>query len=351
MRRSYETSRIRLRFNAFSRVLRSAYHDTLFPSIDGRQRRVVHHLPGSEGGADSYEIHEYRGRLKICPGSGLVFDDNVLLKNSTDLYMRERVPRYRTVYDGEGRHFPDLISLRHGSEPNYWHYFQLVATKAVIADLHGLAERIPLLLSRRQAEVPFIKRSLELNLYRDRPVVIQEEDEVIATDRLYTIRPPLHGRTYRDRVLDRLGHASDPASSDRLFVTRGKSAENDRRLQNEDAVTDALAAFGFRTIDPQTLSLDKQIETFSKCGFMVSPHGAGLTNMIFRRGAPLDVVEIFNFNLVNPCYEIVASDYGFGYRALYCENVVGKPKSGNALVEIHALTDAVEAMLARSGGG
>ena len=120
-------------------------------------------------------------------------------------------------------------------------------------------------------------------------------------------------------------------------------------LQNETEVIEALAKFGFRTIDPQTLSLDEQIATFAKCGFMVSPHGAGLTNMIFRRGAPMNVVEIFNFNLINDCYEIVAGQHGFHYTALCCDEVIGKPTSGNALVDVDKLVEAVEKMLSSSG--
>lgn len=345
MRRSYESSQFRTRFNAFSRLLRAGYHDTLYPSIDGKAKRTTHQL-NQINGDDSYELHEYNGTLKICPSSGLTFDNNVLLKNSTDLYMRERVPNYRLVYDSAARHVPSLISLRHGAEPNYWHYLQLVATKAVVADLHGVDPEVPVLLSRRQYDVPFIKRSLDLGLVGDRPIVLQENDEVIATDQLYSIRPPLHGRKYRDLVLQRLGQTGgDTAENDRIFVTRGKAAENNRMLQNEAEVIEALSAFGFRTVDPQTLTFDEQMTIFSRCGFMISPHGAGLTNMIFRRGSPLEIIEIFNFNLINPCYEIVADQYDFGYRALYCNDVVGKPKSGNAIVDVDELVGAVESML------
>lgn len=343
MQSHYHSSLFRNRFNAFSRILRSAYHDSLYPSLDGRREGVLaRHTPET----GPYEIHEFAGNLKICPATALIFNDNVLLQNSTDLFMRERVPKYREIYDSPGRHIPELISLRHGSEPNYWHFFQLVAAKAIIADLHGLSRDIPVLLSRGQCDVPFITQALDLGLLGDRDLVVQEAGEVIAADRVIVIRPPLHDRAYRDMVLDRLGHAGgDRSKSQRFFVTRGKSAENDRRLQNEAAVIEALAPLGFQTLDPQTLGLDEQMATFAACGFMVSPHGAGLTNMIFRRGAPLDVVEIFNFNLVNDCYEIAAQQHDFRYRALYCDQVSGKPKSGNALVDVDELAATVRAIL------
>ena len=50
---------------------------------------------------------------------------------------------------------------------------------------------------------------------------------------------------------------------------------------------------GFETIHPDTLSLREQIEIFSQVRYLVAEHGAGLTNMAFRRGAPLAVLEIF----------------------------------------------------------
>lgn len=349
MRSLYHSSQFRNRFNAFSRFLRSAYHDSLYPSVDGQREGTLNRHDPETG---PYEICEFRGNLKICPATALVFNDNVLLKNSTDLFMRERVPNYSKIYDSPGRQIPEVISLRHGSEPNYWHFFQLIAAKAVIADLHGLPPEIPVLMSRRQCNVPFIKQALELGILGDRDLLVQEPDEVVASQRVFVIRPPLHDPAYRNMVLDRLGHAGgDRSRSHRYFVTRGKSAENDRRLQNEAAVIEALAPFGFQTLDPQTLSLDVQMATFATCGFMVSPHGAGLTNMIFRRGAPLDIVEIFNFNLVNDCYEIAAKQHDFGYRALFCDTVSGKPKSGNALVDVDELVAAVRDMLDGSPGG
>lgn len=341
MRSLYHASPLRLRVNAFSRVLRAAYHDTLYASVDAASRR--HTL--TAGAAETpYHIDTYRGRLKLCPSSGLIFDESVLLKGSSDLFMRERVPDYGTVYDREDRHVPIAISLRHGAEANYWHYFQLVATKAVIADLHGLDPDIPLVLSRRQMDVPFIRRTVELGVFGERPLIVQEHDEVLAADELMVIRPPLHGAIYRDALLDRLQVSGDSGISERVFVTRGKSAENDRRLQNEADVERALEPFGFRTVDPQALSLDDQMRLFSGCGFMISPHGAGLTNMIFRRGAPLDVIEIFNANLVNPCYRIVAEEYGFRHAEMICETVSGKPRTAKPLVDVAALVDRVRAM-------
>lgn len=340
---SYKSSQLRNRVNAFSRVLRAAWHDTFFPATDGRAERTTHvHRIGGE----TSQIHDYRGKLKVCPASGLIFRDDMLLKNSTDGFMRERVPSYLRIYRSGGRRFPELVSLRHGSEANYWHFFQLVATKAVIADEFGIDRDVPLLLSRRQVGVPFIARMLQRDFQAGRPIVVQDSDEVIGADRIHVVVPPLHGAACRDLLLDRLGVAGDAAHGDRLFVTRGRQAENNRMLRNEAEVTRALERFGFRTIDPQQLPLDDQIATFSRCSFMVSPHGAGLTNMIFRRGAPLSVVEIFNRNLVNDCYEIVAGQYGYRYRALYCEAVSGKPTSGNPLVDVDELSTAVKEMLA-----
>ncbi len=343
MRSLYQASPLRLRVNAFSRVLRAAYHDTLYASVEAASRRDV----VTAGEAETpYCIESYHGRLKLCPSSGLIFDDSVLLKGSSDRFMRERVPDYGRVYDRQDRHVPIAISLRHGAEANYWHYFQLVATKAVIADLHGLGSDIPLVMSRRQADIPFIRRTIELGVFGNRALIIQDDDEVLAADTIMVIRPPLHGAVYRDLLLDRLEIRGDKTAHDRVFVTRGKSAENDRRLQNEADVVDALEPFGFRTVDPQALSLDDQMRLFSGCGFMISPHGAGLTNMIFRRGAPLDVIEIFNANLVNPCYRIVAEEYGFRHAEMICETVSGKPRTAKPLVDVAALVDQVRDMAA-----
>ncbi len=65
-----------------------------------------------------------------------------------------------------------------------------------------------------------------------------------------------------------------------------------RRILNEEAVRDALVERGFEIVVLGKLALAEQMAAFAEADVIISPHGAGLTNVIFcNRGTLL--IEIF----------------------------------------------------------
>src|SRR5690606_20250706 len=73
-------------------------------------------------------------------------------------------------------------------------------------------------------------------------------------------------------------------------------------------------------IDSETMNVSQQIALFSRTEFLISIHGAGLTNIIFREGNPLKILEIIHpFNYVPFHYIMMAHTYGFQYQLLLGE--------------------------------
>jgi capsular polysaccharide biosynthesis protein len=89
-------------------------------------------------------------------------------------------------------------------------------------------------------------------------------------------------------------HMATGAPGDRLFLSRKDSAT--RVMLNEDALADALAALGFRTIVAGAMSVVEQVAAFSRARVVVAPHGAGLTNLMFAPPGTL-VLEIASANI------------------------------------------------------
>jgi hypothetical protein len=77
----------------------------------------------------------------------------------------------------------------------------------------------------------------------------------------------------------------------RLFISRIDSTRP-ARLANASAVAEVLSGYGFETFIPSAHSLDDQIAAFANAELIVGAHGAGLTSLIFARGATL--VELWN---------------------------------------------------------
>ncbi len=73
--------------------------------------------------------------------------------------------------------------------------------------------------------------------------------------------------------------AEERRGARRLYVSR--TAATARRMTNEAALIDLVAGFGFEIVDPATLDLRGQVETFADAACILGPHGAGLVNAAF----------------------------------------------------------------------
>jgi hypothetical protein len=65
----------------------------------------------------------------------------------------------------------------------------------------------------------------------------------------------------------------------RLYISREKTRM--RRVLNEDELFSLLADHGFQKVLLEDYSVSEQIELFRSTRYIVSPHGAGLTNILF----------------------------------------------------------------------
>jgi capsular polysaccharide biosynthesis protein len=98
-----------------------------------------------------------------------------------------------------------------------------------------------------------------------------------------------------------------------IYVTRGGTINN-RRVDNEAELMDYLSGRDFDMIDPGTLSVREQIETFAQASMIVGAHSAGLVNLTFAAPGAA-VIELFPSGGVNTCYwKLAESVPGLEYR-------------------------------------
>jgi hypothetical protein len=116
-------------------------------------------------------------------------------------------------------------------------------------------------------------------------------------------------RGVREVLLSAYGDAS--ASQERIYISRGRAAR--RRIMNEDEVTSILRRFGFETIYAEDLSFEQQVRLCSRARYIVSNHGAGLTNMLFMQAGG-SVLELrHKADCINNCYFTMSSALDLNY--------------------------------------
>jgi capsular polysaccharide biosynthesis protein len=110
----------------------------------------------------------------------------------------------------------------------------------------------------------------------------------------------------------------------RIFVSRQQA--KDRRLVNDAAVQSYLEEYEFETHVLETLPFRSQVELFAQAEVVLSPHGAGLTNILFSPPG-LTVVEMIPQDIVRQAfvYWTMADVLGHSYWYFVAETV---PREG-----------------------
>jgi capsular polysaccharide biosynthesis protein len=102
----------------------------------------------------------------------------------------------------------------------------------------------------------------------------------------------------------------------RIFVSRRRAIS--RRILNEDAVMEQLASLGFVAYLLEELNVTEQVQLFAQAEFVIAPHGAGLTNIIWSQNAA--IVELFGpLSHVRPDYFQLARANELQYGFLMCD--------------------------------
>ena len=153
-------------------------------------------------------------------------------------------------------------------------------------------------------------------------------------------------RGVRDVLLPAFGDAS--GEEKRLYISRAKAGR--RRIINEDDVTSVLRDFGFETIYAEELSFEQQVQTCSRARYIVSNHGAGLTNMLFMTDAG-SVLELrHQTDCINNCYFTLSSALGLNYFYQTCapQDPSANPHDAHLLVDPEQLEKNLSSLLSRS---
>ena len=135
-----------------------------------------------------------------------------------------------------------------------------------------------------------------------------------------------------DRLTDYVNQSD--SNEERILITR-RDADS-RRLDNESEIISLLSEYGFRSVNLSAMSLREQIALFNSTEYVVAPHGAGLTNIIYS--TDIKILEIFG-NFVSSIYYEIAGGLNHEYYFLQCNDV--QSKNGNSIVESRDNRDIV----------
>lgn len=190
-------------------------------------------------------------------------------------------------------------------------------------------------------------------ILRDKPVSWYGFDRLIAVDNnsVAMTHPTWVGNPAVIDLVRRtvLAKVPDPeAGPRRLYVTRSDAGT--RMVANEQALIALLSRYGVETISLTGLSVVQQAAAMANCEFLISPHGAGLTNMMFMPPGGA-VIELFHYQAGSVTYPRLAQGCGHHYYYMSSDTIEGstepqfnKPTVQNQRYHYHDMWVDLEAL-------
>lgn len=231
----------------------------------------------------------------------------------------------------------------------YFHWLTDALTRLyVVRDrLHELTLLLPWEFEIRD----FVKSSLDV--FGVKKVDFIRSNEVVECRSLVMPTHTAPSGHFRDKVicgvrttlLAAFGDADYQGAGERIYISR--SAADRCRVVNEDEIGQVLTHHGFQTVRMEELSFEEQVALLSRTRYLVSNHGAGLTNMLFMRDGG-SVLELrHHSDYVNNCYFILASALNFGYYYQLCKaaNDSADPHTADLIVDPQELEQNLTLLL------
>ncbi len=98
----------------------------------------------------------------------------------------------------------------------------------------------------------------------------------------------------------------------KIYISRKKFK---RSIINENALMYFLNIKGFKIYHLEDLSFTDQVILFKNCNIIISPHGSGLSNIVFCKPKTV-VLEIYGPGCGERCFAKISKATGLNYRAL-----------------------------------
>ncbi len=208
-----------------------------------------------------------------------------------------------------------------------------------------------LLLPHQYKELKYVSASLQP--FHVGSVEFIKPDEVFVCENLMVPTQTAPSGQYNEELIQNVGrllvefYANElrELPADRIYISRALAPK--RRIANEDEVIEVLRALEFQIIRTEDHSFAEQVRLAARARYVVSNHGAGLTNMLFMSPGA-SVLELRHAtDRINNCYFTMASALNLNYFYQSCEpaNRDEDPHSADLKVDVEALRRNLDLML------
>lgn len=292
-----------------------------------------------------------------------VNSDGIIFRGSKVLPVSFPSPRFMNTWDSPQARLKFLIrnslfkNHRKIEQDAFW--FTDIWSREYF---HWMTDALPRLFTVREKIenavllLPGAYQAIDYVLPSLKPFLIKDVEFIRETFRCKNLKVPTHtapAGNYNEAVIKGLSdfltdfyqNADGGGTNDKIYISRSKAEK--RKIANEEECLAILEEYDFKTVYFEHHTLEEQINIASNARYLISNHGAGLTNMLFMKtgGSVLELRRKDDAH--NNCYFALASALDLNYFYQICEReMVGEDAhAASLIVDCHSLRKNIEQML------
>lgn len=264
------------------------------------------------------------------PDGNIISSDNKLLcdisrefyggENNHRIYSQKELPPIENISGKVA-----VLSARCAKD-NYFHWlFELMPRFHLISKSHFFTDFDYYLVSNLNYK--FQKETLEiLGIPKNKVISSIDYPHLRVQGLITSSLPPFDGcmstwscTFLRDLFFYKLkDYTPHKIPSKHVYISRRNCKV--RKVLNEKSLKQVLSAYGFKEYILEELSLLDQVCLFSSSNIVISPHGAGLSNLVFCNPGTI-VLELFpNIDRIEPVYWYLSNILKLNYYYMLSEN-------------------------------
>lgn len=221
----------------------------------------------------------------------------------------------------------DYILITDEWSKNYCHWLWEALTKlSILQKNHPYAT---LILPKSYVKIDFVTKSLEAFGIKVKDLILINKKSYLKTPNLnfipcINISTPgyydfLQFALVRERIISHFENDLKLNFGERIYISRSDPKKNTaRKVANERELEQLLANYGFKTVYMENHSFLEQISIVSKAKIILSPHGAGITNVMFMPDNGI-LIELVNKKWSKTCFAWMVENMNIKYLRQDCE--------------------------------
>jgi hypothetical protein len=214
---------------------------------------------------------------------------------------------------------PKAVHLRHGWGDNtYGHFYLDILPKLALLKRLDIFQDCPILVAKKLWQTDYFQTAIQISGISHRVWIVQDK-EYIKVDNLIAVQSNiLRKETFYESLdfmnLSSIANDIDFEANRKIFIVRNDKMK--RRLKNRDEVTLLARNKGFEIVEPSQFTLMQQIKIFAEARWVAGEQSSAFTNIIYRQGNPLNVLELYPPFHVSTCVFIICQRLGYTYQSI-----------------------------------